>query len=87
MQGTGLTEIIPMIMRESVSWQVIRKSKEPEEERGVWGALKEEMGSGVLEEEKRTNFSFYIPSLSHIKLFFFFSLSLEPMITQQNNSA
>lgn len=52
MQGTGLTEIIPMIMRESISWQVIREVRSPKRrERGL-GALKEEMGSGVLGGEK-----------------------------------
>ena len=50
------------------------------------GLSKQRYGSGILKEEERTNISFFSTflSLSHIKcVFFFFSLSLELMITQQ----
>ena len=49
------------------------------------GLSKQRYGSGILKEEERTNISFFSTFLSHshIKWFFFFSLSLELMITQQ----
>ena len=48
--------------RESVLRQVDKKSGGPEEEKGVWG-FEEEIGSGILKEEERTNFLFFLHSL------------------------
>ena len=61
-----------MLLTESISRQVDKKSRFPEEEKGVWGS----QGGG-----KDKLFFLYIPFLSHIK--WFFSLSLKLMITQQ----
>ena len=49
-------------MKESISGQIDKKSRVPEEEKGVWGSQSGDWGSGILKEEKRTNFfSLYIP--------------------------
>ena len=64
-----LSQILDRLIR---SWGSLRR-------REGSGALK---GSGVLKEEKRTNFFFSI-----VLSFSFLSLSPELMITQQNNSA
>ena len=74
-------------MRESIPRQVDKKSGVPEGRKGS-GALKEEIrvwnsqGGG---KDKLFFFFHTFLSLSHIKLFFFL-LSPELMITQQNNS-
>ena len=70
-------------MRESILRQG-DKSLVPQEEKGIW-ALEVEIGVWGSQEGGRDNvyFSTFL-SLSHTKLFFFFfSLSLELMITQQ----
>ena len=74
-------------MRKSVSRQVDKKSRVFEEEKAVWGS---EGGDRHLEFSRRkTNFFPTFLSLSHIKVFcflFFFPLSPELMIMQQNSS-
>ena len=50
------------ILRESIPRQIDNKSKVPKEEKGVWGSRSRDWGSGIIKEEKRTNFfAFYIP--------------------------
>ena len=63
---------------ESVPRQVDKKSRVPEEERGVWDS----QGGG---KDKHLFFPSTFLSLSHIKLFFF--LSLELMITHTKNNS
>ena len=60
-------------LRKSISRYIDKKSQVPEEERGVWNS----------QGEKKDKNTFL--SLSHIKLFFFFPLSPELVIAQQNN--
>ena len=60
-------------MRESIPRQVDKKSRVPEEEKGIWGS----QGGG---KNKNFFFSTFL-SLSHIKPLF--SLSLKLMITQR----
>ena len=73
-----------IIFRESIPKQVDKKSRVPEEVKGVWGF---QGGDRGLEFSRRRKGQFFFPTtfliLSHIKLFFFFFLSPELMITQQ----
>ena len=58
-----------MELRQSITRQVNKKSRVPEEEKGS-GALKEEIRVSILKEEKRTNIFSIFLNFSHIKLFF-----------------
>ena len=53
-------------MKESISGQIDKKSRVPEEEKGVWGSQSGDWGSGILKEEKSF---FFFP-----KTFLFFFL-------------
>ena len=70
-------------LRESLPKQVDKKSRVPEEEKGVWGSRSGDRGLRF--SRRRKGQIFFFPStflsLSHIK--HFFSLSPELMITQQ----
>ena len=48
-------------MRESIPRQIDKKSRVPKEEKGIWGSQSGDWESGILKEEKRTNF-FFFPS-------------------------
>jgi len=49
-------------VRESIPRQINKKFRVPKEEKGVGGSRSGDWGSGILKEEKRTNFfSLYIP--------------------------
>ena len=48
-------------LRESIPRQVDKKSRVPKEEKGVWGSWSGDWASGILKEEKRTNFFFFLP--------------------------
>ena len=48
-------------MRESIPRQIDKKSRVPKEEKGIWGSQSGDWESGILKEEKRTNF-FFLPS-------------------------
>ena len=43
-------------MRESIPRQIDKKFRVPKEEKGVWGSQNGNWGSGILKQEKRTNF-------------------------------
>ena len=65
--------ILNIILRQLIPRQVDKKSRVPEEEKGVWGS---QGGHRVLEfSRRRTGQTFFFPStslsLSHIKCFFF----------------
>ena len=45
-------------MKESISGQIDKKSRVPEEEKGVWGSQSGDWGSGILKEEKSCLFFF-----------------------------
>ena len=60
------------MLRESIPRQVDKKSRVPEEERGVWGSQRGDRG---LEFSRRRK--------GQMSFFFFFSFKLETMITQQ----
>ena len=47
-------------MRQSMSRWVDKKSRVPKEARGVWGSQVGDRKSGVLKEEKRTNFFLFL---------------------------
>ena len=72
-------------MRESIPRQVDKKSRVPEEEIGIWDSRSRDRGLEFSRRRKgQTSFFSTFLSLSHIKrFFFFFSLSLDLMITQQ----
>ena len=69
-------------MRESFPKQVDKKSRVPEEEKGVWGSQGGDRGLEFSRRRKEQIFCFStFLNLSHIKRLF--SLSLKLMITQQ----
>ena len=49
-------------MGEPTPRQIDKKSRVPQEEQGVWGSRSGDWASGILKEEKRTNFFFLSPS-------------------------
>ena len=54
-------------VRESIPRQIDKKFRVPKEEKGVGGSRSGDWGSGILKEEKRTNFlSLYIPQSQSI---------------------
>ena len=72
-----------MELRQSITSQVNKKSRVPEEEKGS-GALKEEIRVSILKEGKRTNIFPIFLNLSHIKLFFsFFKPKADDYTTKQ----
>ena len=50
------------ILRESIPRQVDKKSRFPEEEKGVWGSQGGDKGLGILEKKERANI-FFLHSL------------------------
>ena len=55
-------------MRESIPRQIDKKFRVPKEEKGVWGSQSGNWGSGILKDEKRTNFFFFFPPLHSLVL-------------------
>ena len=72
-------------LRVSLPRQVDKKSRIPEEKKGVWVSRSGDRGLEFSRRRKRQT-SFFPPtflSLSHIKLFFFFLLPLKLIVIQQ----
>ena len=73
------------LLRESVPRQVDKKSRVPEEEKGVWVSRSGDGGLEFSRRRKRQTSFFFSPTflcLSHIKLFFFL-LTLKLIVIQQ----
>ena len=45
-----------VLVKESIPRQIDKKFRAPKEEKGVWGSRSGDWTSGILKEEKRTNF-------------------------------